>query len=222
MLINSIVYLSMVFASSQFEHEIPGCPHNSACDKETGLYLKNLEKSFKKKASTAYLKKFGIPFEVWFVKDQYKGIKVSWDNHCAPEKNMQIGQVFTKNFKSILKKPDLLTRRAILQINNGKQLTFHMPRAHLPLYMNGKKLIFQKNINNHYYNISVSSKNELKVEKSMMPSKFSETVNCPKHLEAAFQYTDSEKKVLRGTMCQNVWDMKTKKYHTFITGWDCH
>ena len=199
-------------------HENIGCPENSICSKEMGELILEYENSLKESKLTHFYKNHGIPVSGIRKKIQNPTEKniyeAVWDSPCDYRKekksNYEQVQIFTKNLKSA----PLIFPQYILINQEGKLTTFYASNDDSVLGVEDNNLIFNRLIEDQYYQYQINSKGDIFPSKEVEIKTFGKKVVCTKELitqiSGLFQPVDQNR-----INCRQIYDSKGKKSYLF-------
>ena len=216
------------FKKHMIDHQNVGCPTNSECSKEMGLFYKNWIKILKTKnvkKMQSFYQKNGYPLEVWVKKEHKNKEMILWDSRC---RNHNENSVYIKSAlirgKDVTKlsKSKLYDVRHALVLSDKKVSPYIISNTDLPLYSSNKGLVFLKSIEGNYYGHSVSSQGEYTFLKTTEPKEYPRTVSCPKKLKNEYKKIKHTNGLYSGHFCQKLWNKSRKNFDYIMTGWDCN
>ncbi|MBD64242.1 MAG: hypothetical protein CME62_03490 [Halobacteriovoraceae bacterium] len=212
------------------EHEIPGCPINSICDKERGKQIKEFETILKISNSEkrhqklkTYAKNTGLPLRVLTPREPAKKENVIlWDSRCKihnpinPNDKIFQGLYITKDIPLQTK----LHFDSVYLFEGDEIKEFKVPYRDKPLFMKNNKLFFLKDYDDQLYQISLNEKGKFNIENldanvfTMAQSRRVKEVPCPENKKAVGElHTES--------YCQKIWDIDTNKLKLIQVFWSC-
>ncbi len=215
-----------------FGHPNKGCPLNSICGKEMGQrkaiwddFLKNLPKDKKIAANKLdeFRKNNGILIPIWTVSNTLEeNDLIKWSSPC-PQHQKEDNKFFQAEvFTSDISKLDgkrFVEEVALLLNEDNSILSYKIPNKEVPIYLNGKEMIFTMTSEGYYYHLGVNPSGKLRVFDAK-PSDFSPNeVECPKTLINQFNQIKND--LFSGHFCRSVYNSATNKYQTLLFGLTC-
>lgn len=212
------------------EHQTPGCPINSICNKESGKLVKSFEDILKIKNSSSrykklkeFSKKSGLPIQVLTNKEHGEiNNVILWNSRCKqhnpknPNNTIYQGHYFTK---SIPKKSELTFDKIHLFLKD-KLITYKVAYKDKPLFIKGDRLFILKDYDDHLYQLSIGANGDFKVENlnsnlyAKAQSRKIKEVPCPENKQDIPDlYAES--------YCQKIWDIDTNTLKTIQVFWSC-
>jgi hypothetical protein len=214
---------------SLFDHENPGCPENSTCSKEMGLFYERWTKTItkKEKALNNFLRAEGMPFSVWTRPTTNKAKKwlIEWDSPCSNHRDADNKRLFNtsyikvKNLKNFKDQKEYVIREIIRQ-NASKVVIYKAPRHDLPSYTDGENLIYDQFHEGHYYTLKINDQGKLSIV-GKRTYKSSRHKDCTPELIKAFRSRNYPKGLYQYHSCRKLWDVKTKTWQNIIYGKAC-
>ena len=227
------------FKPEEFNHKFAGCPMNSNCSKKAGAHYKSWVSTLKKTKDSKnqvsslnrLASKKGLPFSQWVTsKGSFTEGLIVWDSHCRNhnvegQSKIHIGMQFIKNISEAkeLEKQSLTHNRFIHILESSGRITKRVaPRIDTPLYLDGDSLVYQMELEGHYFSQAIDKSGQLNVVKSITPKSFPQTVDCPKELLASVDSEKLPKNLFRGFFCQMTWERQTGRLKTILLPWSCN
>lgn len=223
-----------VIAAETNPLDVPGCPENSYCSKDTGAHrtewlnilTKFSEKKIDEKEANIQVQlKSGIPIPIWATEEALKKpLTVLWDSPCKqhkiPTNKAYIGVTFLK--KLIPKNNILFHAPAILM--DEKKVPHVIPalRGDSPLYIINDSLYYTQDDEGHYYGLLISPTGTLSITQPFSDPHYPREVTCSKQLIDLFMREIPSPNFFQGYYCKEIFNTKTKYYQTILTGWSCN
>ena len=206
-------------------HAHEGCPENSSCTKEQGAIFLGLSKAMQEGRTS--LKKFnkesGFPLRVYTtLRDSTE--EITYDSKCfhhrsGPKKYYQAIK-FVLNTKEVNNKDRFYPRTFL----NDKKSFITSTNA-TPLYITNDALYSYIDFNNKIYTLKSSLDGGLTFDFSKNSPSSPKTIKCSKELIDTFKahllkYPNFDS-LYKGHYCREIFNIETKSYELFITGWEC-
>jgi hypothetical protein len=220
--------------------EFDGCPENSFCSKEAGLYRLywiNLLKSFESnKINESTLNnlvksKVGIPLTTWSKMDKTsldkKNDLISWDSPCKQHSSATakyfISEFYTKNInpKNIINNPEIIFSNTVIK-NKDNIMTRYLPRGDAPIAIINEELYYPKEEEGHFYGLFISKEGSLRIGKTQKIKLFPKEVDCPKEMIEEFYRHTPNLNFFKGHFCKEIWNQKTSESIILLSGWSCN
>ncbi len=230
------------FQPHMLDHPFKGCPTNSLCKEQMGSlrqrWLKAI-RSPKPAVAEAFRKKQGMPIKIWTRDTLLRHPSlITWDSFCPKhnpkpsseglintDEKIYISEVFSTDLSLIGKTykegPQVLLNRLYL-LEDKKVVTYLIPRAEAPLFIENKKLYFTIEEEGSYFGLEVARDGKLGITATSLPKNFPDEIKCPEALAKAFQKGIINQKLYQGFFCKALWDRTKKKYATMAIGWSCN
>lgn len=210
------------------DHKNPGCPTNSECSKEMGVFYKQWIKVLSSKnikKIQSFYNKNGLPLELWVLKKHDSKKRILWDSRC---KNHNKNETYIKSalvqgssFKDYKNDPRYIARTALV-LSQNNITTYTISNTDLPLYNSKKGLVFLKSVNGKYFSHSLSSHGKYLFLKAKNPPIYPQTVSCPNKLKKEYKKLKHPKNLYSGHFCQKIWNEDSDITDVIMTGWDCN
>lgn len=213
-------------------HENKGCPLNSICGTEMGVkkalwddILKTLPKDNHLAVKTLedFRKKNGLLLPVWTISNtlEEKDI-IKWNSPCPqhqnPDNNFFQAEVFAPDFSSLDNKR-FTQEEALLLEENNTIVSYRIPSKELPLFLNGKEMIFSMTSEGVYFYVAIDPSGKIRVIDTKNTEFNPLDIECPKEL--ASKIDQLSKGLYSGHFCKNVYNFALKKYQPLLFGLTC-
>jgi hypothetical protein len=218
--------------------DLPGCPENAYCQKNTGevrkIWLDNLDKLNTDKISEAKLNSelqnsYGIPVAGWAMEEAGVLPRIMmWDSPCKQHKKeaskFYISELFRKNLReSELKEfTNIYFPRAIGLDSSNKPYSMIIPRGDIPTYVENGNLYFLKEDEGKYYGMLLNRQGEIVITKAKTIKEIPREVVCKKEQIDLFMREAPSPTFYQSYNCKEIWDKSSKSYKPMLFGWSCN
>ncbi len=214
--------------------DLPGCPDNSVCTKETGAVrlewleiLKNysINKIDEKETNKQIQKKSGFPIPSWATEAaKSKPMTTFWDSPCKQhQKENEKTYIAITFLKNLLPKNKILFHSpAILTDDKSHSLAIQTLRGEIPLLILNDSLYFTQVDDGYYYGLLISYNGKLSFSKVIKDTHYPKEITCTTEQINLFTKELPSKDFFKGYYCKAIWNLTTKTYNSLIFGWSCN
>lgn len=238
LILSAYFCLSIQAAGNPLKHENDGCPDNSLCSKETGLYrtkwLETIKLLRENKISESFAnneikKSNGIPINIWTNDSELaKSEKIIlWDSPCkqhkAPNQKYFIGEFFTHKITNNLKEkmPKIIMANIIIKEKNELKV-LSVPRGDAPIMIDQNSFYYTKDDDGIFYGLNLDMSGNLSISKTKKVTNFPKEIECTKEMSDLFIRNSPSLNFYSGHFCKDIWNNDTKSYSTILVGWSCN
>lgn len=212
-------------------HHNRGCPINSICGKMMGEkkarwddFLIHLPKNAKKatKLLEFYRKKNGILLPIWSISDNSEEQDlIKWNspcpNHPKNDRQLYLSAAFITDF-SLLDNSRFISEIALL-LKDHSVVTYPIPNREIPLYIEGKDMIFSISSEGSYFHIAIGPSGKIRVVSPAKTDYSFEDTQCPSILSNKF--TQLNQGLYQGSFCRKIYNTLSKNYQVILFGLTC-
>ena len=206
-------------------HAHKGCPENSSCTKEQGsLYLKfSNSLSGSQKNIRDFNRESGFPLRL-FTTQKDSTEEITYDSKCFSHRSGE--KKYYQVIKFILNTKEVNNKgRFFPRVFLSKKNKFITSTNASPLYTTNNSLYSFLDFNNKIYTLKSSKSGALEFDFNNNSPTSPKSVKCSKELKDIFSKYMKDypnfQNLFKGSYCQDIFNIETKSYETYITGWDC-
>jgi len=199
------------------EHMYPGCPFNSTCTPEMGQKFISYHHALKRSTLKSFFRTNGIPVTGKRKKVNQMGVnnnEASWDSPCYYKQNKKATfervMTFAKNFNHHnIQYPFYLLLDA-----KGVISKFSASNDDSVLGVYNKKLVFNRLIEDVYYQYQVDNQGQISIEKEISFPSMGKNIRCTKQLLSSVKERFSEEN-LNQLNCRLIYGPKKELAYLF-------